>query len=101
MLSGEIADNGDLGMMEEDVKSELAPLGNQRFLKPSDISNKTWKEMLTDFEWEPDVNPTSEDTDNVAVMETLNTMLSTAVNQPELYRFLVNKILERTGQISL
>jgi hypothetical protein len=100
VLSGQIADNGDLQTLEEDIKGELAPLGNQRFLKPSDIPDKTWKEMLKDFEWEPDVNPTSEDSDDRAVMETLNTMLQTAVNQPELYKFLVNKILERTGQIS-
>ena len=100
VLKGEIADNGDMQMMEQDIKDELAPLGNQRFLKPSDISTKTWKEVLKDFEWEPDVNPTGEDTDDRAVMETLNTMLQTAVNNPELYRFLVNKILERTGQIS-
>lgn len=100
VLSGQIAEQGDLTTMEEAIKSELAPLGNQRFLKPSDISDKTWKEMLKDFEWEPDVNPTSEDSDDKAVMETLNTMLTTAVNQPELYKFLVNKILEKTGQIS-
>jgi len=100
VLSGQIAEQGDLMTMEEDIKSELAPLGSQRFLKPSDISDKTWKEMLKDFEWEPDVNPTSEDSDDKAVMETLNTMLTTAVNQPELYKFLVNKILEKTGQIS-
>jgi hypothetical protein len=100
VLKGDIAENGDMEMMKQDVKDEMAPLGNQRFLKPSDISDKTWKEALKDFEWEPDVNPTSEDTDNQAVMETLNTMLTTAVNQPELYKFLVNKILERTGQIS-
>lgn len=100
VLSGEIADNGDLDTLENDIKGELAPLGKQRFIKPSDISDKTWKEALEGFEWEPDVNPTDEDTDNVAVMETLNTMLQTAVNQPELYKFLVGKILERTGQIS-
>jgi len=100
VLSGQIAEQGDLMTMEQDVKDELAPLGNQRFLKPSDIPDKTWKEMLKDFEWEPDVNPTGEDSDDRAVMETLNTMLKTAVNQPELYKFLVNKILEKTGQIS-
>lgn len=99
-LSDKIAYNGNLEEMEQEIKGELAPLGNQRFLKPSDIPTKTWKEMLKDFEWQPDVNPTDEDTNTEAVMATLNTMLQTATNNPELYRFLVNKILERTGQIS-
>lgn len=100
VLSGQIAENGDLPALEQEIKGELAPLGNQRFIKPSDIPDKTWKEILKDFEWEPDVNPTSEDTNRQEVMATLNTMLTTAVNNPDLYRFLVNKILENTGQIS-
>lgn len=100
VLSGVVADNGDIEMEQQGIKDELAPLGKQRFLKPHDIPTKTWKEILKDFEWEPDVNPTNEDVDRGAVLETLSTMLQTSVNNPELYRFLVNKILETTGQIS-
>jgi hypothetical protein len=100
VLSGQIADNNDLEVLQGNIKNELAVYGNQRFLKPSEISSKTWKEVLKDFEWKAECNPTEESIDTRAALETLNTMLQTAVNNPELYRFLVNKILENTGQVS-
>ncbi len=100
ILSGLIADNGDLEALQNQIRDGMSSLGNQRFLKPSDILNKTWKDLLKDFEWEVEVNPTEEDTDNEAFFATMNTMLKTAVNDPGLYKFLINKILERTGQVS-
>lgn len=100
VLRGEIADPADLQALEGEVKGELAPLGNKRYLKPSDIPDKTWKEMLNDFEWVAEVNITQESLDTDAVLTTLNTMLATAVNDPELYKFLISKILEITGHIS-
>lgn len=100
ILSGQIADNGDLTALEDKIKGELAPLGNQRFVKVSDIPTKTWKDLLKDFEWEPEVNITEESVNTTDTLATLNTLLQTAVNDPVLYKFLIGKILETTGQIS-
>lgn len=97
---GQIAENGDLATLENEVKNELAPLGKQRFIKPSDIPDTTWKELLEDYEWEPDINITEEAVGVQETLATLNTLLQTAVNDPDLYKFIVSKILATTGHIS-
>lgn len=100
VLSGEIAQMPDQMMLEQEVRKELAPLGNQRFIKPSKIDSLTWKKALKDFEWEPDVDVTDESTDKQAVLTTLSTILKTAQNNPALYRLIMSKILEETGHVS-
>lgn len=105
ILSGEITHNGDLTTLEQDVKGELSPLGNQRFLKPSDIPTVAWKEILKDFEWQPNVNIRDEVMDTQAVLTTLSTVLQTiarnpAVLQDPTMKTLFGKILEITGHIS-
>jgi hypothetical protein len=37
------------------LKEMLATLGNQRFFKPSEISDKTWKEQFENFEWDVEI----------------------------------------------
>lgn len=97
----------DAMVQEESTKlmSELAQLGNQRFLKPSEMDDKTWKEIL-DIDWDAiEVEITPEQTDKEAVMTTLTTLMQTVVNNPMVLKddnmkLIFNKILEMTGQVS-
>src|SRR5204862_5316747 len=74
VLSGQVAENGDLTALQDGIKKELAPLGNHRFIKPDDISSVTWKKLLKDFEWLPEVDVTQESED---VQDALATLSST------------------------
>lgn len=93
-----------LAKSQEDIKSVLAQLGNQRFFKPSELSDKTWKEQLKDFEWEAEVDVTGESHNIQESLATLNTALQIVVNpafeqNPKAQR-IVGKILELTGAMS-
>lgn len=77
VLSGDIADPGDLQALQNDIRNELAPLGNQRFIKPSDVSDKTWKEILKDFEWTVQVDITHESEDVDSALQTLSSTFQT------------------------
>jgi hypothetical protein len=105
ILSGQVAQNMPPAQLENDVKKELSTQGNQRFVKPSDLDNKTWKEALKDLEWEVMVDASGEETDNEAVMDTLNTIFMTLAKNPAILqdpnmKLLFNKILEQTDAIS-
>jgi len=85
-----------------DVQAQLNQMGNQRFIKPSEIVGKTWKETLKDFVWEAEVDVTGEAKDTQAVMATLSTLLTFFANkqgQPltAKEKLITNKILEETG----
>lgn len=87
------------------IKEELAQQGNQRFFKPSDISDKQWKEIFKDFEWEIEVEVTNENTDKQATLTTLSTVLQTIAGNPAILqdpniKMVFNKILEETGKLS-
>jgi hypothetical protein len=106
VLSGQVASNTDMGMMEQGIKKELNQLGNQRFIKPSDI-NSTWKKELEDLEWDVEVEVTGESVDKQAVMATLTTVLQTIANPMTAQvlntpqgKLVFNKILEETGSVS-
>jgi hypothetical protein len=105
ILSGEIAENVDPTTIEPDIKKELANYGNQRFIKPSDLDNKKWKEVLKDLEWDVEVEVTDEAVDKQAVMTTLTTVLQTLATNPMVLqdpnmKMIFNRILEETGAIS-
>ena len=48
VLSGQIAEAPDINGLQGQVKQELSSTGNQRFIKPDELDNKTWKEVLKD-----------------------------------------------------
>lgn len=105
VLSGEVAYNMDQQALQQDIKKELANLGTQRFIKPSDLDNKKWKEALKDLEWDVECEITEEATDKTAVMTTLTTVLQTVATNPAILqdpnmRLLFNRILEETHAIS-
>lgn len=89
---------------EAQVKQELAPLGNQRFFKPSDIPTDTWKGLLKDLEWELEINITGESSDKNTVLTTLSTALQAVANpayanNPQA-QLIIGKILQATGEVS-
>lgn len=86
------------------IQEGLSAQGNQRFFKPSDIPEKTWKELLKDIEWDLEIDVTGEDVDKEA-LTTLNTMLVTIANNPNILqdpnmKMIFNKILSLTGAVS-
>ncbi len=100
----EITDEQVAGV-EGQVRSELQSQGTQRFFKPSDIDNKTWKELFKDLEWDLEVDITGEQADNQSDMATLATVFQTVVGlqgQPMSPKasLLFNKILEKTNTVS-
>ena len=89
----------------EAITSALAGDGNQRFLVPSEIAEKTWKDSLGTFAWDVEVEVTNETTDKEAVMTTLTTVMQTIATNPEVLqdpnmKALFNKILVTTGEFS-
>jgi len=109
-MAGGIPSPYDKQGMEAQVRESLAPLGNQRFIKPTIMKDGqevdiTWKDFFKDFEWEVMVDVTGEDADLKTNMETLSTMFKTIAAMqgrpmtPE-ERFVFNKILDQTGVVS-
>lgn len=92
-------------MAQDSVKKELDAQGNQRFFKPSDLDDTTWKELFKNLEWELEVDITGEASDNQADMATLATVFQTVAANPAALqdphvRMIFNKILMKTGTIS-
>lgn len=104
VLSGGTPEQFDPILEQGAVQSDLGKLGNQRFFKPSEVPDKTWKEVFKDLEWDLEVDITGEQTDKQTVLTTLNTTLQvlanpTFSNNPRA-QLVVDKILQQTGVIS-
>lgn len=87
------------------IQEELAVTGNQRFIKPSSIPTKTWKELFKDLEWDVEVEVTAEQSDKDSTLTSLNTIFQTIVGlqgRPLTgdEKLVFNKILETTGAVS-
>jgi hypothetical protein len=110
VLNGEFPSQEDQVGMTEQVSAQMKEqlsglLGNQRFFKPSDIPNQTWKELLKDFEMKVTVEVTNENTDKQAVMQTLSSLFQTLATNPMVLqdpnaKMLFSQILTETGRIS-
>ena len=87
------------------VKKELNEQGTQRFFKPDEISDMTWKTLFKDLEWDLEIDVTGEQKDNQSDMATLATVFQTVAGlngqpmSPEV-KLLFNKILMKTGTVS-
>lgn len=95
----------DLNQEIQAIQTTRAESGPQRFLKPSDVSDLTWKEVLKDFEWDIEVDVTGEQANDRADMATLTTMFQTMMGlngqpmSPES-KLIFNKLLMRTNAVS-
>lgn len=87
---------------ERAIAQELKPLGSQRYFKPSDVEDMTWKELFKDFEWTCEVEVTNEAHDKQAVLTSLTTVLQqlASMGDMENARMVLQKLLEETGVFS-
>lgn len=108
ILKGEVVTAEDQAIMTEmeqnGLKAGLDSLGSQRFFKPSELDDKTWKDVFKDFEWECEVDVTGESSDK-DVVTTLTTVLQTIASNPLVLndpnaKLVFNKILMQVGGIS-
>lgn len=105
IFNEEVATPLDKSAIENTIKEELSQFGSQRFIKPSDLDEKTWNEFFDDFIWEAEVEVTNEQTDKKAVLQTLSSALQAVTRDPSLLqdpqkKFIFSKLLETTGAIS-
>ena len=109
ILSGEIVDPSQMAILEQETASQLQgqlnKMGNQRFIKPSEVSDKTWKDSLKDLEWEVEIEVTGEQTDKQALITTLTTILQSIASNPAMLsdpnvKMVFNKILTETAAIN-
>lgn len=109
--SGTLPDENEIDLQQgldektAEVRSELDEQGNQRYFKPDELTDMTWKELLKNIEWDLEIDVSGEGTDNKADMATLSTVLQTIANNPMMLNdpranLLFNKILTRTGTVS-
>lgn len=102
LINGETP-NLNMAQEQSNVQNELSDLGNTRFLKPSDIETKTWKEVLKDLEWK--LKFRNNESVNPDAVTTMNTLLMTIGRNPMILqdptmRAIMDKILNVTQGIS-
>lgn len=108
ILNGEDVTQADQQMLTQgfvqEAEAGLNEQGNQRFFKPSDIKDKTWKEVFKDLEWEVECDITNENVDKDAATTLTNLLKFYQAKQgmpltPE-EKFVAEKILRLTGTVS-
>jgi hypothetical protein len=87
---------------EKEVTNEMKNLGNNRYFAPDELSEKTWKEVFKDFEWDVEIEVTNEQSDKQAVLANLNDTLGklAQLGDVENARLVLSKILEETDIFS-
>ena len=107
VLNGKIAEQPNLEELKATIQEELNAFGDQRFIKPSEISTKTWKEALKGLEWQVIVEVTPEQTDKQAILTTLQGVFDTIADpnrsqvlQTPQGKLLFNKIMNEVGNTS-
>ena len=108
-LSDEMPTPEDQALLQEvaekGIDATIKSQGNTRYFIPSEVEDKTWKEILKDLEWDVEVDITGEPRDTQNLMATLNTTLGIVAGlggqpMPEEMKVIFNKILEMTGALS-
>lgn len=115
VLKEKILNGEDVSTMEQDemmaesqdeIAGQLADQGGKRYFSPSEIPDKTWKEIFKDLEWDVEVDVTNENLDQDA-LTTLSTVLGIVTDpvrsqalQTPAGRTVLNKILRMTGAVS-
>lgn len=90
---------------QSDIQGSLSELGAQRFFKPDELPDTTWKDVFKDFEWEVEVDITGEAAFSKEDLATLTTVLQTIGTNPTILqnpnaKTIFNKILSITGAMS-
>lgn len=90
---------------DRQLQGSLNLQGNVRTLKPSEITEKTWKELFKDLEWHATVNITGEAINDNDMLSTLATVLQIIGNNPQAlqnpaFALVFNRAIALTGVIS-
>lgn len=87
---------------EAQVRNELKPLGNKRSFKPSEVSDKTWKELFKGFKKRYEVEVTGEMHNKATLLSDYNATLANLVQLGDVQnaRLVLGKIMEEMGNIS-
>lgn len=105
VLNGKIAQQPNLEGIKTKLQEDLKEQGDYRFFKPSEIDDKTWKEVFKDLEMDVEVEITGESSNKQANLTSLNTLFTTLTNlqgrpmTPE-QKLVFGEILTSTGTIS-
>ena len=105
ILSGKLFEGANLDEIKSGIKNGLSKLGNDRYFIPDDIDEKTWKDLLEEFEWDAEVEITNENSNKESTMTSLTTLFQAIISKqgqpftPE-EKLLFNKIIEQTGAVS-
>jgi len=108
IIDGELPTPEEQALMMQEAEgaigAEMQEFGNQRFFKPSEIDEKTWKETFEDMEWDLDIDITGEARNSREELTTLNTALQVIMNPAfesnKKAQAIVGRILENTGAMS-
>jgi hypothetical protein len=109
VLSGEAFYREDqedeIQIQTDSLRSMLDSLANMRYIKPSQVGDKTWKSVMEDLEWDVEIDITGEAKDRQAVLTTLNNVFSTIASAPQVLqdpnmKLVFNKILNQVGGIN-
>lgn len=104
-LAGQIAEPVDEGQIQNQVQNMLQEQGNQRFIRPSEVKDKTWNDIFKDIETTLKVEITNEGSDKAERLATISELLQTITKAPQILqdpngRMFFNKILEESSIIS-
>lgn len=105
ILSGKIAEPVDEQAIQGQVKDMLQEQGSQRFLKPSEVENKTWNDIFEGIEYSVNVEISNEASNKAERLTTLTELLQTIAKSPQILqdpngKMFFNKILEESSVIS-
>lgn len=109
VLSGQMVSPEEQAQMfkqeTDKLQTQLSSMGNTRFIKPSELDDKTWKDIFKNFEWEVEVEVTGEASDKAAMLESLTTILQTIAQNPQImenptFKTVWGKTLEISGAMS-
>lgn len=106
MIAGTVPPPFNQQEAEMGVQRDLSVRGNRRTFKPDELNEKTWKDVIKDFEMVATVEVTNENTDKQAVLTTLASVLQTVVSagpmleQNPTAKMLLGQILKETSIIS-
>jgi len=108
IINGELPTPEEQAMLMQEaegmVGSQLQEFGNQRFFKPSEVTEQTWKDTFEDMEWDLDIDITAEARNSREELTTLNTALQVIMNPAfagnKKAQAVVGRILENTGAMS-
>ena len=95
----------DIALATDSITNAMKSMGNRRPFKPSDVSDKTWKEILKDLEWDLEYEITGEARDTQIAADTLTKVLQFIANKQGMpmspqEKLVFDKILSITGAVS-